>query len=64
MTQLMENNNSHRPIPATEEIMAKLPREVLMEGCKSSYYSNNACLISLMSSHHTPTGLRGMQRPI
>ncbi|KAJ3535371.1 hypothetical protein NMY22_g6524 [Coprinellus aureogranulatus] len=32
ITQLMENNNAHRPVPATEEIMANLPREVLTEG--------------------------------
>ena len=36
ITQLMENNNSHRPVPATEEIMEKLPREVLEIGCESS----------------------------
>jgi hypothetical protein len=29
----MENSNAHRPIPATEEIIAKLPREVLEAGC-------------------------------
>jgi len=28
----MENSNTHRPVPATEEIMNDLPREVLMEG--------------------------------
>ena len=34
ITQLMENSQAH-PVPATEEIMEKLPREVLEEGCKS-----------------------------
>jgi len=29
----MENSNAHRPIPATEEIIAKLPREVLELEC-------------------------------
>ncbi|KAJ3573555.1 hypothetical protein NP233_g2370 [Leucocoprinus birnbaumii] len=32
ITQIMENSNSHRPVPATEEIVEKLPREVLVEG--------------------------------
>ncbi|PPQ79399.1 LOW QUALITY PROTEIN: hypothetical protein CVT25_002669 [Psilocybe cyanescens] len=32
ITQIMENSNSHRPVPATEEIIQKLPREVLEEG--------------------------------
>ncbi|KAF8971719.1 hypothetical protein BDZ97DRAFT_1784748 [Flammula alnicola] len=32
VSQIMENSNAHRPVPATEEIIAKLPREVLMEG--------------------------------
>lgn len=34
ITQIMENSNAHRPVPATEEIIAKLSREVLMEGCQ------------------------------
>ena len=33
MTQLMENSNSSRPVPATEEIISKLSREVLEIGC-------------------------------
>ncbi|EJD03799.1 uncharacterized protein FOMMEDRAFT_133178 [Fomitiporia mediterranea MF3/22] len=32
ITQMMEGANSTRPVPATEEIMGKLPREVLEEG--------------------------------
>ncbi|EPQ60105.1 hypothetical protein GLOTRDRAFT_118519 [Gloeophyllum trabeum ATCC 11539] len=32
MTQLMENSNAHRPVPAPEDVVAKLPREVLQEG--------------------------------
>ncbi|KAI8981151.1 hypothetical protein BD414DRAFT_464121 [Trametes punicea] len=32
ITQIMENSNAHQPVPATEEIMQKLPREVLLEG--------------------------------
>ncbi|KAH8120038.1 hypothetical protein DFH11DRAFT_1755228 [Phellopilus nigrolimitatus] len=32
MTQMMEGANSTRPVPATEEIIEKLPREVLEEG--------------------------------
>ena len=34
ITQIMEHSNAHRPVPATQEIIEKLPREVLMEGCK------------------------------
>ncbi len=33
ITQIMENSAAH-PVPATDEIMEKLPREVLEEGCK------------------------------
>ncbi|KAJ6621076.1 hypothetical protein B0H10DRAFT_2018562 [Mycena sp. CBHHK59/15] len=32
ITQLMENSNSSRPVPATEEIIENLPREVLEVG--------------------------------
>jgi len=32
LTQLMEQSNSSRPVPATEEIMENLPREVLEVG--------------------------------
>lgn len=37
MTQLMDNSNAHRPVPATEEIIANLPREVLEHGCTFHY---------------------------
>ncbi|KAI6047881.1 hypothetical protein EDC04DRAFT_3051288 [Pisolithus marmoratus] len=33
MTQIMENSSAGRPVPATEEIIIKLPREILTEGC-------------------------------
>lgn len=33
ITQIMENSNSGRPVPATDEIIENLPREVLEEGC-------------------------------
>ena len=33
MTQLMENSSSH-PVPASEEVIEKLPREILEEKCK------------------------------
>lgn len=32
ITQIMENSSAH-PVAATEEIIEKLPREVLEEGC-------------------------------
>ncbi|KAH9947118.1 hypothetical protein B0H21DRAFT_807959 [Amylocystis lapponica] len=33
ITQMMENSNASAPVAATEEIVNKLPREVLEEGC-------------------------------
>lgn len=33
MTQLMDSN-AHHPVPAPEEMVQKLPREVLEEGCQ------------------------------
>ena len=42
MTQIMENSNSHRPVPATEEIIQKLPRHVLEETSTSiSHFSES-----------------------
>ena len=32
MTQLMEGANSTRPVPAPEDVVERLPREVLEEG--------------------------------
>ncbi|KZT27535.1 hypothetical protein NEOLEDRAFT_1240111 [Neolentinus lepideus HHB14362 ss-1] len=32
MTQLMENSNAHRPVPAPEDVVNKLPREILEIG--------------------------------
>ncbi|KAI0673647.1 hypothetical protein C8Q78DRAFT_1067924 [Trametes maxima] len=32
ISQIMENSNAHQPVPATEEAIEKLPREVLEEG--------------------------------
>ncbi|KAI0363637.1 hypothetical protein BV20DRAFT_975484 [Pilatotrama ljubarskyi] len=32
ITQIMENSNAHQPVPATEEVIEKLPRELLEEG--------------------------------
>jgi len=32
ITQLMESNNAHRPVPAPEDVVSKLPREVLTVG--------------------------------
>lgn len=34
ITNLMENSNASRPVPATDEIIDKLPREVLETECK------------------------------
>lgn len=35
ITQIMESTNAHRPVPATEEIIEKLPREILEVGSTS-----------------------------
>lgn len=35
ITQLMENSNSNRPVPATEDIIGGLPRVTLSKGCTS-----------------------------
>ncbi|RPD65085.1 hypothetical protein L227DRAFT_650200 [Lentinus tigrinus ALCF2SS1-6] len=32
ISQIMENSNAHQPVPATEEVIEKLPREVLEQG--------------------------------
>lgn len=50
ISQLMENSNSHRPVPASDEIMEDLPRDVLEEGspmlekdcavCKDQFQAN------------------------
>ncbi|KAI0778698.1 hypothetical protein BD413DRAFT_115422 [Trametes elegans] len=32
ISQIMENSNAHQPVPASEEVLEKLPREVLEEG--------------------------------
>ncbi|KIM47465.1 hypothetical protein M413DRAFT_439124 [Hebeloma cylindrosporum] len=32
ISQLMETTNAHRPVPATDDIIKKLPREVLLHG--------------------------------
>jgi len=43
ITQIMEQSNANRPVPATEEIVEKLPREVLMEGSKTLEYDCAVC---------------------
>ncbi len=34
----MENSNGNRPVPASEEIVNNLPRDVLTEGCEQVIY--------------------------
>lgn len=36
----MENSNSGRPVPATDEIITNLPREVLKERCTGATMSS------------------------
>lgn len=39
ISQIMENSNSSHPVPATEEVMEKLDRSVLEEGCTSTCFT-------------------------
>lgn len=52
ITQLMETSNSGRPVPATEEIVENLPREVLEFGC---WYISRRGVQSLIYSIAAPT---------
>jgi E3 ubiquitin-protein ligase RNF115/126 len=36
ISEIMENSNAHRPVPAPDDLVEKLPRETLVEGCESS----------------------------
>ena len=55
ITQIMEHSNAHRPVPATEEIIEKLPREVLMEGCKQPVPLRHLLSIQLCHSEDART---------
>ena len=55
ITQIMEHSNAHRPVPATEEIIEKLPREVLMEGCKQPVPLRHLMSIQLCHSEDART---------
>ena len=57
ITQIMEHSNAHRPVPATEEIIGKLPREVLMEGCKQLVPLRHLLSIQLCHSEDARTRL-------
>ena len=36
ITQLMENSNANRPVPASEEVIDNLKRDILLEECEFS----------------------------
>lgn len=55
ITQIMEHSNAHRPVPATEEIIQRLPREVLMEGCKQPVPLRHLMSIQLCHSEDART---------
>ena len=55
ITQIMEHSNAHRPVPATEEIIQRLPREVLMEGCKQPVPLRHLMSIQLCHSKDART---------
>lgn len=48
----MENSNAHRPVPATEEVVKNLSREVLMEKCEFWNISRSDVIHTL---HIAPT---------
>ena len=64
ITQIMEHSNAHRPVPATEEIIEKLPREVLMEGCKQPVPLRHLLSIQPCHSEDARTRLCCLQRTI
>jgi E3 ubiquitin-protein ligase RNF115/126 len=49
ITQLMESNST-RPVPATEEMIDNLPREVLDAGCASFHFSIFALNLTIISA--------------
>ncbi len=53
----MEQGNSSRPVPATEDVMEQLHREVLEEGCELVSRSLFADVLNLNSSS-SATGSR------
>lgn len=55
ITQIMEHSNAHRPVPATQEIIEELPREVLMEGCKQPVPLRHLMSIQLCHSENART---------
>jgi hypothetical protein len=51
----MEQGNSSRPVPATEDVVENLQREVLEEGCAS--YLSTCWLVLKTCSYAIGTGL-------
>lgn len=69
LQQLMEGNNSTRPVPATDEIMEHLPREVVQEGSEWFVCRLSFLIIAKVSSSQpfrpsAGKGLRYLQRDI
>jgi hypothetical protein len=60
----METSNAGRPVPATEEIIENLPREVLEIGCWGVYPSDLSCAHMRDFSPDTRKRLCGLQGPI
>ena len=44
ISQMMENSNASRPVPVSEEVMQKLPREVLEAGCTHPFLEDYAVI--------------------
>jgi hypothetical protein len=61
ISQIMEQGSSSRPVPATEDVMEQLHREVLEEECKSLSRSLLLDFLSLNTvSSAAGTGLRSV----
>jgi hypothetical protein len=60
----MENSNGNRPVPASEEIVDNLPREVLTEGCEQVIYIFFPCKLTVLGSCYASKRLCGVQGSI
>lgn len=63
MTQLMENSNANRPVAAPDDVIAKLPKEILEANCMF----NAIPVDSSLSQNYSPSpgkGLCRLQRPV
>jgi hypothetical protein len=58
ISQIMEQGNSSRPVPATDDVMQQLHREVLEEKCESMSKSPLFAKILIVRTSSSATGAR------